>query len=399
MASAPLHGLRIVAVEQFGAGPFGTLHLTDLGADVIRLEDPGTGGDVSRYMVPGQQGTDSLYFESFNRGKRSLLLDLKNPAGQEVLRRLVKDADAVYANLRGDVVHGLGLTYDALAPVNPRIVCLTLSAYGRESERSSEPGYDPLIQAEAGWAALTGDPRTPPQKSGLSLADYSAGVMAALALLAAVYDAQRSGRGRDVDVSLYDVALAYHNYRATWYLTAGVPGDRTPDSSHPSIVPFQFFPTADGYLAVACAKEKFYRALVEGLGMVELADDTRFNSFAGRRENRSELTRALARRFREESTAHWVALLRGKVPVAPVRTMEAALDEAELEGRGMLARYEHAVLGEVRTVGLPIRLSGFTPAYRPGPRLNGDAPAILNEAGYAAADIEALRGRGAFGDA
>jgi crotonobetainyl-CoA:carnitine CoA-transferase CaiB-like acyl-CoA transferase len=397
MASAPLHGLRIVAVEQFGAGPFGTLHLADMGADVIRLEDPGTGGDVSRYMVPGQQGTDSLYFDSFNRGKRSLLLDLKNPAGQEVLQRLVQDADALYANLRGDVVRALGLTYDALAPVNPRIVCVTLSAYGRDGERCTEPGYDPLIQAEAGWAALTGDPDTPPQKSGLSLADYSAGVMAALALLAAVYDAHRSGRGRDVDVSLYDVALAYHNYRATWYLTAGVPGERTPNSSHPSIVPFQFFPTADGYLAVACAKEKFYRALVEGLGMAELADDERFNSFANRRKYRNALTALLARRFIEKPTAHWIALLRGQVPLAPVRTMEAALDEAELEARGMLARYEHAALGEVRTVGLPIRLTGFTPAYRPGPRLNGDAPAILAEAGYAAADIEALRGRGAFG--
>src|SRR5438309_7623753 len=297
MAAPPLNGVRIIAVEQFGAGPFGTLHLADLGADVIRLEDPSTGGDVSRYVAPGQRGTDSLYFDSFNRGKRSMLLDLKSPAGQEVLHELCRNAHAVYANLRGDVLKNLGLTYDLLGRVNPAIVCVSLSAYGRDGERNTEPGYDPLIQAEAGWAALTGNPDGPPVKSGLSLADYAGGIMAALALMAAVFDAQRTGEGRDVDVSLYDVALAFHNYRATWYLTAGVPGERTPDSSHPSIVPFQFFATADGHVAIACAKDKFFRALVPRMGLPALAGDARFSSFDERRRNRDELLNTLQERF------------------------------------------------------------------------------------------------------
>ncbi|HSO93836.1 MAG TPA: CoA transferase, partial [Candidatus Dormibacteraeota bacterium] len=348
-------------------------------------------------MGPGQKGTDSLYFDSFNRGKRSIVLDLKSDAGREVLCRLVKDAQAVYTNLRGDVVRSLGLTYQALQEVNPAIVCCSLSAYGRDGQRSSEPGYDPLIQAEAGWAALTGDPGGPPIKSGLSVADYAAGLMAALGMLAAIFQAQRTGRGRDVDVSLYDVALAFHNYRATWYLTRGVPGERTPNSSHPSIVPFQFFPTADGYLAVACAKEKFFRALIEGIDLGELAGDERFTNFEGRRRHREELTKILEDRLGEQPTDYWVGLLRGRVPVAPVRSMEAALDDNELEGRGMLATYTHAALGEVRTVGLPVRVSGFTPEYRPGPRLNGDGPALLGEVGYDAAEVEALRARGAFG--
>ncbi len=397
MSDGPLHGMRIVAVEQFGAGPFGTLHLADLGADIIRLEDPGTGGDVSRYMGPGQKGTDSLYFDSFNRGKRSIVLDLKSDAGREVLHRLVKTAQGVYTNLRGDVVRGLGLTYEDLQGVNPAIVCCSLSAYGREGERSSEPGYDPLIQAEAGWAALTGDPGGPPVKSGLSVADYSAGLMAALGMLAAIFQSQRTGRGRDVDVSLYDVALAFHNYRATWYLTAGVPGERTPNSSHPSIVPFQFFPTADGYLAVACAKEKFFRALAKGIDMDELGIDPRFANFEARREHRDELTRLLESRLREQPTDYWVKLLLGSVPIAPVRSMEAALDLKELEGRGMLATYTHPALGEVRTVGLPVKVSGFAPEYRPGPQLNGDGAALLAEVGYDAAKVDALRARGAFG--
>ena len=397
MRAGPLEGVRIVAIEQFGAGPFGTLHLADLGAEVIRLEDPGTGGDVSRYMSPGQQGTDSLYFDSFNRGKRSLLLDLKADAGREVLHRLVKTADAVYANLRGDVVRELGLTYEALGPINPSIVCCTLSAYGRDGERSSEPGYDPLIQAEAGWAALTGEPSGPPVKSGLSLADYSAGLMAAIGMLATIMEARRTGIGRDVDVSLYDVALAFHNYRATWYLTSGVRGERTSSSSHPSIVPFQFFATSDGHLAVACAKEKFFRALVEGLDMGELGADPRFANFEARREHRQELLKLLEARLREQPSEYWVKLLRGRVPVAPVRSMEAALDRKELARRGMLATYSHAGLGEISTVGLPIKVSGFAPEYRPGPRLDGDAGDLLAEAGYSGSEVEALRSRGAFG--
>ncbi|HYM49980.1 MAG TPA: CoA transferase [Candidatus Limnocylindrales bacterium] len=397
MADAPLRGLRIVAVEQFGAGPFGSLHLADLGADVIRLEDPATGGDVSRYVAPGRQGRDSLYFEAFNRGKRSLLLDLKQPAGQEVLHRLVRDAHAVYTNLRGDVVHGLGLTYAVLGPINPAIVCVSLSAYGRDGARAAEPGYDPLIQAEAGWAALTGEPDGPPQKSGLSLADYAAGLMAAFALMAAVFDAQRTGRGRDVDVNLYDVALAMHSYRATWYLSAGVPGERTAASAHPSIVPFQFFATADSYLAIACAKEKFFRALAELLEMPELAADERFASFEARRLHREALLTILQARFREQPTDHWVRLLRGRVPVAPVRSMEAALDRDALEARGMLAAYVHPALGTVSSVGLPVRMSGFTPTYRPGPPLDGDRAEVLAQAGYGSAEIARLRDRGAFG--
>src|SRR5213082_2261955 len=397
MAGAPLNGVRIIAVEQFGAGPFGTLHLADLGADVIRIEDPSTGGDVSRYVSPGQQGTDSLYFDSFNRGKRSILLDLKQQAGQEVLHELCRNAHAVYANLRGDVLKNLGLTYDLLGRVNPAIVCVSLSAYGREGERNTEPGYDPLIQAEAGWAALTGNPGGPPVKSGLSLADYAGGIMAALALMAAVFDAQRTGRGRDVDVSLYDVALALHNYRATWYLTAGVKGERTPDSSHPSIVPFQFFATADGQVAIACAKEKFFQALIDAIALPALASDPRFSSFEARRKNREPLVAILADQFRRQPTVHWVRLLRGKVPVAPVRSMEAALDLKELREWAMLASYRHAALGEVTTVGLPIKMSGFAPTYRPAPRLDGDRTAVLTEAGYQPDEIDGLASRGAFG--
>jgi crotonobetainyl-CoA:carnitine CoA-transferase CaiB-like acyl-CoA transferase len=394
---APLTGLRIVAVEQFGAGPFGTLLLADLGAEVIKIEDPAAGGDVGRGVPPGAAGGSSLYFEAFNRGKRSLALDLTNPAGREVFTRLVATADAVYNNLRGDLPDQLGLTYAALSEVNPAIVCVSLSAYGREGPRRSEPGYDALVQAEAGWASLTGEPGGPPARSGLPMADYAAGLAAACGLLAGIVDARRTGRGRDLDTSLFDTALAMLSYQATWWLSAGIETRRLPYSAHPSIVPFQFFATADGYIAVACAKEKFFQALIDAIEMPELAEEARFGSFTARHENRIELVELLTGRFRKRTTAEWLDRLRGRVPCAPVRELADALEVEGLERRGMLASYEHAQLGTVRSVGLPLRVSGFTPHYRASPALGADVADLLAELGFDDGEITRLVNAEAFG--
>lgn len=395
--SGPLAGLRIVSVEQYGAGPFGTLFLADLGAEVIKVEDPTTGGDVSRFIPPGQSGTESLFNEAFNRGKRSIVLDLKNAAGREIFERLVASGDAVYSNLRGDQPERLGLTYAQLAPLNPRIVCVALTGYGRAGPKATLPAYDALVQAEAGWAAITGEPEGPPVKSGLSLADYVAGLLAALGLLAAVMEARSTGRGGDVDVNLYDAALAMLGYRATWHLSAGFETGRLPLSAHPVVVPFQFFATADGHVAIACPKERFFVALAKALGMPELARDPRFDSFAARDRHRDELLPLLSARFAERPTAEWVALLGGRVPIAPVRSQSAALDEDELRQRGMLTTYEQPVLGTVRSLGSPIRVGGYAPQHRPAPGLGADAPALLEELGYAPADVDRLAGEGAFG--
>ena len=394
---APLTGLRIVAVEQFGAGPFGTLLLADLGAEVIKIEDPAAGGDVGRTVPPGASGGSSLYFEAFNRGKRSIALDLTNPAGREVFARLVATADAVYNNLRGDLPDRLGLTYAALSEVNPAIVCVSLSAYGRDDPRRAEPGYDALVQAEAGWATLTGEPSGPPARSGLPMADYAAGLVAACGLLAGIVDARRTGRGRDLDTSLFDTALAMLGYQATWWLSAGIETRRLPLSAHPSIVPFQFFATADGYIAVACAKEKFFQALSQAIEMPELAHDSRFATFAARHQHRSDLVQLLSQRFGERTTAEWLDRLRGQVPCAPVRELSDALEVEGLQGRGMLASYEHPRLGTVSSVGLPLRVSGFTPSYRASPALGADAADLLAEVGYDEAAVARLADRGAFG--
>jgi crotonobetainyl-CoA:carnitine CoA-transferase CaiB-like acyl-CoA transferase len=392
-----LAGIRVLAVEQYGAGPFGTLFLADLGAEVVKIEDRSAGGDVSRYIPPGQAGTDSLFFEAFNRNKRSLALDLKNPAGRGVLERLVGEADAVFSNLRGDLPDRLGLTYATLSAFNPAIVCVALTAYGRGGERATLPGYDALIQAEAGWASITGAPGDPPTKSGLSLVDYIAGLISALGMLAAIIDARRTGLGRDVDTNLYDSALSMLSYPATWLLSSGFVSPRRELSAHPSVVPFQFFATADGHIAIACPKEKFFRELVAGMELPEIAADPRFGSFEARRQNRDELVDRLSARFAELGTEAWLDRLRGRVPIAPVRTLEEALDPSELSARGMLAGYDHPVLGAVKSIGLPLTVGGFEAEYRPGPGLGADGDAILGEHGYATAEIDALRQAGAFG--
>lgn len=396
-ARAPLAGIRILAIEQFGAGPFATLLLTDLGADVIKIEDPSTGGDVGRSVPPGATDGHSLYFETFNRGKRSLALDLKNPAGRSVFERLVAGADAVFNNLRGDLPDRLGLTYTALGAINPRIVCVSLSAYGRTGSRCTEPGYDALIQAEAGWAALTGEPGGPPARSGLPLVDYAAGLAAALGLVAGILDARQTGHGRDVDTSLYDVALALLTYPATWQRTLGIETHRQPLSAHPSIVPFQFFATADGYLAVACAKEKFFQELVTRMGLAELASDPRFATFASRHDHRNELLAILAAEFARRPTSEWLARLRGAVPCAPIRSFAEALNASELMERGMAADYDHPVFGEVRAIGSPFHVSGYHPVYAPAPALGADQRAVLRQAGYDDAEIAVLAASGAFG--
>jgi crotonobetainyl-CoA:carnitine CoA-transferase CaiB-like acyl-CoA transferase len=396
-STGPLSGLRVIAVEQFGAGPFGSLLLADLGAEVIKVEDPVAGGDVGRSVPPGASDGSSLYFEAFNRGKRSIALDLTSTGGREVFHRLVATADAVYNNLRGDLPERFGLTYAALQDINPAIVCVSLSAYGREGPRRAEPGYDALVQAEAGWASLTGEPGGPPARSGLPMADYAAGLTAVCGLLAGVLDARQSGRGRDIDTSLFDTALAMLSYQAAWWLSAGIETRRLPRSAHPSIVPFQFFATADGYIAIACAKEKFFRALVEALDLSHLSDDPRFAAFASRHEHREALLPVLSARLRDETTETWLAKLNGLVPCAPVRDLAEALAPDDLEQRGMLAAYEHPRLGVVRGVGLPLHVSGYTPRYRASPALGGDAADLLAELGYDEAEVGSLEEEGAFG--
>jgi crotonobetainyl-CoA:carnitine CoA-transferase CaiB-like acyl-CoA transferase len=257
-ARLPLAGYRILSAEQYGAGPYGTMFLAQLGADVIKIEPP-NGGDTARGVGPHwlREG-ESLYFQSFNLNKRSLTLDLASESGQRVLHRLAARSHAVANNLRGDVPGRVGLTYDALKDANPAIVCAHASAYGRDNARARWPGYDYLAQAEAGFCALTGEPDGPPQRFGLSMVDFMTGTQMAVGLLAALLDAQRTGTGCDIDVDLYSAAIHQTSYPAVWYMNTGDVTGRTPRSAHPSATPSQMFRAADGWMFVMAQIPKFW---------------------------------------------------------------------------------------------------------------------------------------------
>ncbi len=330
----PLEDVRIIALEQYGAGPFGSVHLADLGAEVIKIEDPRTGGDIGRYVPPYVHGEDSLFYETFNRNKQSLSLDISTPAGRAVFEDLVRTSDAVWSNLRGDVPAKIGIRYDDLAHLNPAIVCCSLTGFGMTGPRRTEPGYDYVLQGIAGWMSLTGDPGGPPTKTGLSLVDFSSGFVAALSLLAGLHAARRDGVGGDCDVSLYDTALSLLTYPATWAMTAGYEPVRTKDSAHPSLVPFQAFEAADGWLVVGCAKEKFWQRLVAVIGRPDLGDDERFATFALRDRNRDALLPQLKEAFLGDTVEHWMVQLRAAgVPSSPINDVGQALADPQAAAR------------------------------------------------------------------
>ncbi|KAI3610246.1 CaiB/BaiF family protein (plasmid) [Cupriavidus necator H850] len=390
--SLPLKGLRIVAVEQYGAGPFATQHLADLGAEVIKIENPNDGGDVGRVVGPHYFGPgDSHFYEAFNRNKRSMSLDLKKPEGQEVLRNLVASADIVFNNLRGDLPAKLGIDYASLAECKPAIVCVHLSAYGRTGSRAAWPGYDYLMQAEAGYLSLTGEPDGPPARFGLSIIDLMTGTTAAMAMLAGVLEARGCGRGRDLDVSLFDVALHNLAYVATWYLNGKHVTHREPRSSHPSLTPSELYRTRDGWIFIMCNKEKFWGVLAHAVGKPEWVMDPELCDYKARLKHRDRVRRELDGILMERDTDEWIRRFAGKVPAAPVYDVAQALETDFVDEQERIVAFHHPEHGVIRNVASPVRVSGETLPTRAAPRLGEDTEAVLTELGYSAADIVSMK--------
>ncbi len=388
----PLAGVRIIAVEVYGAGPFGSAHLADLGAEVIKVE-PRAGGDVSRAVGPFFLGQDdSVFFQSLNRNKKSLTLDLKHPRGKEILAKLAATADGLISNLRGDQPEKLGLRHPDLARANPKLVCAHLSAYGRDGARKSWPGYDYLMQGEAGFLSLTGEPEGPPARMGLSIVDYATGTMCALALLAGILEARKTGKGRDLDVSLYDVAMHLLNYPAAWYLNDGLVTERVARSAHPFIAPSQLYRTQDGWIFVMAQTQRFWEMLADALGRGDLK--AKYPDFAARREHRDALTKALDAEFSKQTTEAWLAKLRGTIPCGPVYDLPQALDNPYFLERGGVQVFDHPDKPGFKLVASPFRLGEPLPA-RPAPKLGEHTEALLEELGYGKAEIARLKTQGA----
>lgn len=400
----PLNGFRVISAEQYGAGPYSTMLLAQLGADVIKIEPPGKqaedgtrrgGGDTARAVGPHflRKG-ESLYFQAFNLNKRSLTLDLNSDAGQEVLHKLVGECHAVANNMRGDLPVRLGLTYAALKDVNPAIVCAHLSAYGRDNDRAKWPGYDYLMQAEAGYMQLTGDPGGEPQRMGLSMVDFITGTLHSVGLLAALMDAQRTGTGCDVDTDLLSAAVHQTSYPALWYMNENDETQRTPRSAHPTATPSQMFKASDGWMFVMCQLPKFWNILLDKINRTDLLDDPRFADNSARHANRDALTDLLDAEFRQQTMVHWQELLAGSVPVSPVYTLADALDNPWLETIGMRDSVNHPDRENLKVLASPIKVNGRRLPSRAAPLLGADSEEILSELGYDGDAIADLKSSG-----
>ena len=388
----PLAGVRVLAVEQYGAGPFGTMFLADQGAEVIKIENPNDGGDMARGVGPyffTQE--DSQFFHAYNRNKKSLTLDLGHPDGRAVFHDLVATADAVASNLRGDVPEKLGLTYDALKAHNLKIVCAHLSAYGRTGPRATWPGFDYLMQAEAGYLSLTGEPGSPPTRFGLSVVDQMTGLALTYAVLAGLTGARATGVGRDVDVSLFDIALCNTAYSAIWYLNEGVVQERLARSAHPFLTPCQLYKTRDGWIYIMCNKDKFWPALCKVIGRIEWAKDPRFASFESRFENRAVIEKMLDADLGQRATAEWLDHFAGIIPAAPIYDIGEALENPFVAERDRIQTIALPGYGEYRMIAPPVLCPGEDAPANPAPKLGADTEALLRDLGYDQTRVDELK--------
>jgi crotonobetainyl-CoA:carnitine CoA-transferase CaiB-like acyl-CoA transferase len=392
MASdGPLAGVRVLDLCHFLAGPYATAALADLGADVIKVEDPGH-PDEARTVGPCFRD-QSLYFESLNWGKRSLAVSFTHPLGRYALLRVVHDADVVIDNYKPGVMARLGLTHDELAEVRPDIITCSLSGFGATGPHAGRPGYDYTIQARSGVMSLTGEPDGPPGKAGISYVDHSGGLAAALAVCAALVERGRTGEGRHIDLSLYDVQISMLSYLASWNLNDGYSPTRQPSGAHPSIVPAQTFATADGYLSLFIGNDPMWARFRDAVGDSRL-DVSRYEASSGRLAERSELIGLLCDLLLQRTTGEWLVVLDAAgIPAERVNSLSDALSDAQIDARNLIVT--NAAKGEpYRHVRGPVPLDDVRAAI-PAPVLGADSESILAEAGIPADEIRAMRDAGA----
>ena len=380
MSSLPLKDVCIIAVEQYGAGPYGTQLLADLGAEVIKIENPLTGGDVSRFVSPHLIGNqDSQFFQTFNRNKKSISLDLKSEEGRESFHKLVKTADAVSNNLRGDIPAKIGIDYASLKAINSKIVCAHLSAYGRGNSRESWAGYDYLMQAEAGFCSVTGEPEGPPVRFGLSIIDFMTGSMCSLGLVAALLRAEKTGQGCDIDISLFDTALHQLSYPATWYLNEGTVTGRQPYGGHPSIVPSQLMMAGDGWIMFCCQTQKFWERVAQRMGHPEWIKDKRFITVEDRLAHRAILQELMESVLKQYGVEHWMEKFAGYVPAAPVYDIAQALNNPYVSEIEMIYEEDHPNMEsqKIRLLSSPFKFNGERLKGGIAPRLDADRDDLL----------------------
>ncbi|MXW36849.1 MAG: CoA transferase [Acidobacteria bacterium] len=365
---SPLAGVRILDLSRILAGPYATMMLADLGAEVIKIEPPG--GDDTRTWGPPFGGGEAAYFLAVNRGKKSVVLNLKTEEGSRALARLIASSDVLVENFRPGTLARLGFAPEEVQGRHPRLIWCSVSAYGQYGPLSSKPGYDAVMQGEAGWMGLTGPPEGPPTKLGASLADICAGMMASSGILAALFARERDGRGRRVDVALFDSVVATLCYQAQGYLLTGEEPVRS-GNNHPSLTPYESFEAADGHVIVAVGNDALWKRFCE-VAAPEL-DRPEFEKNPDRVRRRTELRALLEPVFRSRDVAGWEGVLDATgVPVGRVRSVAEILNSPQLRARGMVVDREHPVIGSLRLVGSPIQFDGENHTATLPPPLRGE---------------------------
>jgi crotonobetainyl-CoA:carnitine CoA-transferase CaiB-like acyl-CoA transferase len=383
----PLAGIRVVDLSKILAGPYATMSLADLGADVIKVEHP-DGGDPTRRWGPPFQGPDATYYMAANRGKRSVTLDLKSPEGQQAAHKLIADADVVVENFRPGSSLQRAFRYDELSRAHPRLVVLHISAFGEAGPLKDEPGYDMVAQATAGLMSLTGEADGPPLKAGYAMGDLAAALFGLVGLLSALVERERTGRGQYVTTSLYECQLALHiNWATGMFATGEVP--HRLGSGHPNLVPYQAYPTKDGHLVIAVGNDDLWQRLCAVLDLPDLAADQRLRTNSGRVQHRVELTGELERALASATTAHWAEQLAAAgVPAAPIRDLGEVYASPQTDALDIVRTVGHPA-GPMRQVGFPVSYRGTRPAPTVAPPTLGQHNhEVLAELGY---DDEAIR--------
>lgn len=389
MIAAALDGIRVVDLSRILAGPWCTQNLADLGADVIKIEKPGTGDDTRSWGPPYQEGPDgqtlSAYFMCCNRGKRSVCLDFKSDEGREQLMRLLRDADVLVENYRAGTLKRYGLDYDSLNAINPRLVYASITGYGQSGPKSHRPGYDYIFQGLGGLMSYTGPadgtPGAGPLRTGVAVVDVTTGMYATSAILAALFQRERSGQGVHLDLALMDVAVAMNANQAANYLVSGQNPERT-GNAHPNLAPYEVFRAADGYFILAAGNDTQFARLCEFAGRPELATDTRYSTNSARIRNLDSLRSVLAEIIAPHPRKYWTdALEELGISWGAINTLEEVFDDEQVVHRGMLQRVQHPVMGELKLVANPM-LSGASrqaATTRPPPLLGEHTDKLLSD--------------------
>ncbi len=388
--SGPLEGLKVVDLTRVLAGPFCTMLLSDLGAEVIKIERPGTGDD-SRAFGPYQNG-ESAYFMSINRGKRSITLDLKTSEGKDIFLKLVKDADILVENFKPGVMKKLGLSYERLSEINPKLIYAASSGFGHTGPYSSRPAYDLIIQGMGGLMSITGQGEGQPTKVGSSIADILSGVFTTIGILAALNSRHKSGQGQMIDVAMLDCMVAILENAIARFTTTGV-NPHPIGNRHPSIAPFTSVSTSDGSINIACGNDLIWKSLCKVIDKPELFEDERFKDNPSRCDHMSELLPILNETMSKNSTAHWLKELEeNKVPAGPINKIGDVLSDPQVIAREMLVELTHPVAGVIKVPGMPIKFSETrTKLEKASPVLGADSECILSELGYSEKEIAKLR--------